>query len=348
MSQSFSLRRVDADDLPRFLAELWAQLRRTQGLEVDEAPEGIGELTGRYGPVAYAIGREHAFAALRWHEPDTVHEAFFLRCADGTARQGWSQLSCPDVAPVRAEPRVVEPSLPGAQPAELHSARPPCFTELVAVLASHGSAVLDAPDERAEREALRAQLQYYQALAGEHAEAARQARARLRELSQALAARENGAESADPPVIEEPPQDLDGLAQWAHTHAARITVLARALNAAKRSRYLQPAHVYQALEFLAGPYREHRCGQLALREFEAALAASGLRLAGAVGESVAGMHGSAYFVHHNGRRRQLELHLLRGGGRDERYCLRVYFFWDEATRKAVVGWLPSHLDNSLS
>lgn len=154
MSQSFSLRRAEAADLPRFLAELWAQLRHAQGLEADEAPEGIGELAGHHGPVAYAIARESVFAALRWHEPDTVLEAFFVRCADGTARQGWKQLPCPSVSGARAATRAIEPCLPGAQPAELHTARPPCFTELVAVLASRGGVVLDAPDEQTEREAL--------------------------------------------------------------------------------------------------------------------------------------------------------------------------------------------------
>lgn len=49
-----------------------------------------------------------------------------------------------------------------------------------------------------------------------------------------------------------------------------------------------------------------------------------------------------------GRRRMFDLHLAKGGGRDERYCLRIYFFWSAEDRKVVVGWLPSHLSNSLS
>jgi len=83
-------------------------------------------------------------------------------------------------------------------------------------------------------------------------------------------------------------------------------------------------------------------------DFVAQLAAEELQLEGSVAPSVAGEQGDAYFVSWKGRRRFMDLHLRKGGGRDERYCLRVYFFWDEQLQKVVVGWLPSHLSNSLS
>jgi hypothetical protein len=335
---------AEAVSIETFLTELWTQLRRAESLEPSEAPEGIGELAGERGTVAYAVRREADFAALRWHEGPRTHEAFYLRPADGAVRIGWrcvgAQSGSSDEAAHAALAR-----WPGTHP--VSPARgAPSFTELVAVLASAGRATLDDTVLRSAHEACEAQLQYYRALAGEQADAARQARAQLRALAQASA--RTSSPEAPATAADEPPEDLSGLAAWTQANASRVTVLSRALKAAKRSRYLQPAHVYQALEFLAGPYREHRCGRLGLREFEAALAASGLRLAGSVGESVAGMQGTEYFVHHEGHRCFLDLHLTRGGGRDERYCLRVYFFWNETTQKAVVGWLPSHLSNSLS
>lgn len=41
---------------------------------------------------------------------------------------------------------------------------------------------------------------------------------------------------------------------------------------------------------------------------------------------------------------------LRGGSstKENRYCLRIYFFWDDARQKVVVGHLPSHLETRAS
>jgi hypothetical protein len=79
-----------------------------------------------------------------------------------------------------------------------------------------------------------------------------------------------------------------------------------------------------------------------------ALAETGCGLRGSAGMSVAGAEGDSYFVNWSGRRRFLDLHITRGGGRDQRYCMRIYFFWDADSQKVVVGHLPSHLNNSLA
>ena len=49
-----------------------------------------------------------------------------------------------------------------------------------------------------------------------------------------------------------------------------------------------------------------------------------------------------------GRPRVLDWHLKRGESRERTRCFRLYYFWDDETQCAVVGWLPSHLDNSLT
>ena len=59
----------------------------------------------------------------------------------------------------------------------------------------------------------------------------------------------------------------------------------------------------------------------------------------------------AYYVRHpqpSGDRkvapyRLLDLHLRKGNSTNPRYCLAIYFFWDETAKQVVVGWLPSHL-----
>jgi hypothetical protein len=220
--------------------------------------------------------------------------------------------------------------------------------ELVAILASNGNIATSSAEAQATVADLGFELDYYRQLAEDQAEELRQLKARLRDSWRPSEQESESDEEEGDVDSAEPVSDLSGLQEWAMRNSDRITVLPRALNGAKKSLYENPAAVYSALELLAGPYRQQRLGLLDKAAYEEALAKSGMQFAGSVGPSVAGEHGNAYFVNWNGRKRFLEFHLLKGGGRDERYCLRVYFFWDEDTEQVVVGWLPSHLSNSLS
>ena len=61
-----------------------------------------------------------------------------------------------------------------------------------------------------------------------------------------------------------------------------------------------------------------------------------------------GEEGETYLVRYAGRRCLLERHLKKGTSKDERYCFRLYFFWDEESEQVVVGWFPSHLDTPIT
>lgn len=138
------------------------------------------------------------------------------------------------------------------------------------------------------------------------------------------------------------------LTQWSIEHEETVVVLPRARNGAKKSIYHQPELMIDALNLLAGPYRDMRLGKLSAAELNVELERTGLRLAGSVAPSVAGEQGEEYFVRWGGRRRFMDLHLAKGGGRDERYCFRLYFCWDPDSQRVIVGSMPSHLGNSLS
>lgn len=231
--------------------------------------------------------------------------------------------------------------------------RPPSYAQVAAL--AQGGAVPDAPAALHEDLShARWELQQARARADELAHACAELKAQLQLEREGRAGRAGRAGAPDDaaasacPLSPALPTDLGELPQWAQLNAQRIEVLPRALGGAKKSIYEQPGQVFQGLEFLAGAYRAYRCGDLPKAEMERALEACGMRLAGSVGRSVAGEQGSAYFATWRGRRRMFDLHLVKGGGRDERYCLRIYFFWSAEDRKVVVGWLPSHLSNSLS
>lgn len=235
----------------------------------------------------------------------------------------------------------------------------PCMTQAVATWAAQGGVQMDLAllDElRAAAETSKSELEYQQQLNAEQRQALKELRGEVHRLTTALDNRftARGDEEADEEVESKGPltggkwDDLSHLEAWAALNEERIAITSRAFNGAKKSDYIYPDHVRLALEFLAGPYRDSRLGLIDNDQLEGALAEAGLRMSGSTSLTVAGEQGDAYYVSWHGHRTFLNMHLVRGGGRETRYCLRVYFFWCERTQRAVVGWLPSHLANSLT
>jgi hypothetical protein len=60
----------------------------------------------------------------------------------------------------------------------------------------------------------------------------------------------------------------------------------------------------------------------------------------------AGEEGEEYKVLWGKRKRLLERHLKGNSSREERYCFRLYYFWDDETQQVVVGSFPAHLSTS--
>ena len=93
----------------------------------------------------------------------------------------------------------------------------------------------------------------------------------------------------------------------------------------------------------ASPERASECRE----RCAAKLQELGLELAPSISSSRAGEAGDEYYVTYpleGETKRMLEQHLRKGSGREERFCLRIYFFWDKDSKKVIIGWLPSHLD----
>ena len=87
------------------------------------------------------------------------------------------------------------------------------------------------------------------------------------------------------------------------------------------------------------------------KAFRDALAQYSMDFSGSIDKSRAGQEGEASYVNYpigTTQRVFLQFHIVRGNSREDRYCMRIYFFWDEETNQVVVGWLPSHLSNRIS
>jgi hypothetical protein len=190
-----------------------------------------------------------------------------------------------------------------------------------------------------------AERDYLAARLAEANESLRHARFENRSLKTQLGA----TEAPELDEIKAYPETLDQLGAWAEQFSDRVILAERAVRGAKKSQYRDPEMVFRCLEHLATRYWEMKTGKISVAAHEAALATMpGVSLRGSAGATVAGEQGEAYFITHKGRRVFLDLHLAKGGGFDQRYCMRIYFAWLPDEQRVLVGDLPAHLANSLS
>lgn len=169
-------------------------------------------------------------------------------------------------------------------------------------------------------------------------------RARVAHLLSALEAKGNAEEI---PI----PNSFEGLEDWCRSYlAGNIVVLPRALRAAKKAEYQEPALAYKALLLLKDQYVTLRMqgGDLALKAWQEGLIALGLEDRPSFSGDRAGEEGEEYKVLWGKRKRLLERHLKGNSSREERYCFRLYYFWDDETQLVVVGSFPAHLSTRVS
>jgi hypothetical protein len=149
----------------------------------------------------------------------------------------------------------------------------------------------------------------------------------------------------------EVPGTLDEFESWCETYlAGTVEIHSRAYQGIKKSRYQDNRLIYRSLLLLRDfyvPMRRQGGADLA-RLYQAESQALELEEAPSLSSERYGEEGDTYFVQYAGERRALDRHLKRGSSREPRRCFRLYFFWDEDSEQAVVGWLPSHLDTRMT
>lgn len=178
-------------------------------------------------------------------------------------------------------------------------------------------------------------------------EECRSQRARADAAEHALRKKTNSLETWETDPL---PEDWDEIPGWAErTLPDKLVLHSRAVRSLKSACYEDMLLVIRALVALATEYRAVKLGEVKAEEWERKLEELGIKCGGSISEGRAG--GNAYDDYHvdwDGRKVFVESSLKRGTGRDPRYCLRIYFFWDSKKNIVVVVSLPAHLDNRFS
>ena len=146
------------------------------------------------------------------------------------------------------------------------------------------------------------------------------------------------------------PESLDELGSWSAIELdGKLLILPRAINEAKKSGFEDPPLVYRSVALLGNEYRDMRLTGKpeAQRKCHQKCNELGVAITKSISACRAGEHGDEYRVTYpcEGSKRFLDWHLTKGAIKDERFCLRIYFFWDLTAKLIVIGCLPSHLDN---
>ncbi|MGE0386746.1 MAG: hypothetical protein AB7Q97_18630 [Gammaproteobacteria bacterium] len=177
---------------------------------------------------------------------------------------------------------------------------------------------------------------------------AQQARARADALRRQVQALESRLSRIDGKPIEIPvPPGLEDFDEWCQRHlTGHVELHNRAFQGIKRSQYQDEGLIYRALILLRNFYvpMRRQPSDDARRAYQTECQALGLEESGSITDSRLGEQGETYIVNYDGQKRILDRHLKHGTSKDPRFCFRLYFFWDETSDQAVVGWLPSHLD----
>lgn len=149
--------------------------------------------------------------------------------------------------------------------------------------------------------------------------------------------------------IGERPKTYSDIPEWVESNfAGKLILHSRVHRGLKAAVFEDLTIVCDTLSLLANEYRQVCLGQLRRDDFDKILREKHLDMNGSISESRAKEYGDEYYVQWGGKKEFLHGHVQKGNSREERYCLRIYFFWSSYDGVIVVGWLPSHLKNRLT
>ncbi|MBX9625130.1 MAG: hypothetical protein K2X82_15090, partial [Gemmataceae bacterium] len=157
----------------------------------------------------------------------------------------------------------------------------------------------------------------------------------------------------EPPPTAEPPPAAGTVAEALAAAAARfpdvLVVWQDAVRSAVESRFASPDQAYRALAAIAEVGRGYfaaRDGGPPLGPVDQAFRRrTPFKYAGFESRTTLGMYGEARVFRHGGEARPMQRHLTLGGGQTNN-CLQIYFDFDDAARRVLIGYCGRHLPYS--
>jgi hypothetical protein len=151
------------------------------------------------------------------------------------------------------------------------------------------------------------------------------------------------------------PSNYAELPTWVNSYFAdRLFLHPRAVRAIKEAAFENISLVYEALKLLADAYWPMRANQEQdQRQTLSSIWEEGIKCLGleynshSITQSRLGEFRDAYTITYRIGQSSCQVlgpHLKYGNTKDNRYCMRIYFLWDDDRQLAVIGHLPSHLD----
>lgn len=209
-------------------------------------------------------------------------------------------------------------------------------------------------ENRELREAVQKDKEVYEGLVLQYEQDAKQAqeesqqtRAAYLHLQARLRSLESQVREGSRRAKQSFPESLEVFENWCRAELiGSVEVLNRAFQGVKKSQFEDAPLIYKAMLLLKNHYVPMRRegGNERMKNFEKACNDLGLSDELTFSGERWGEHGDEYKVRYAGQWRLLDRHLKKGNSKDQRYCFRLYYFWDDETEQVVVGWLPSHLD----
>lgn len=170
-----------------------------------------------------------------------------------------------------------------------------------------------------------------------------EALARIQALQSAVSALKAGASAALAPVA---PKTLDELVAWMDTDlGSNVVVLPKAIRETRRTKNVNIERLHTALVMLRDAYVPMRKGDMEPKAFRSAMRSVRLDEQACFAQTSSILAFEGYEAIWQGRRIVLDRHIKWGIGTQMEKMLRVYFYWDESTHTAVIGHMPTHLDN---
>lgn len=157
--------------------------------------------------------------------------------------------------------------------------------------------------------------------------------------AQLLALRERALSSA---AAVAPPETLDELLEFVERDLGPdVIVLPKAVKSTRKCIDVNVERLYTALAFLRDSYVPMRKEQISPGAYAAALRGTLFEEVPSLADA-SKLSTMGYTASWEGRKVELERHLK--WGRTPKRLVRVYFHYCDKRHKAVIGWMPTHLD----